>query len=177
MKDILTNISPEQAAGILKQLWDKGDVFRKAILAEAENMLTTVEVNEVAQDVLFNLDFIDVHELWDRSGPGRDGYTSTEEMAMEMVEDELSPFNDQIDRYHNLKMYELEKIYCMGVLKGLYLFEKEGDSEFRDWATDIPGECYRSLLETWQDRVLSQHHKDEMDDFLKTACPDWANPT
>jgi len=71
------------------------------------------------------LDSIDVRELWDRSGSHSDGYTSPEDMAMEMVEEELDPFSDQIVRYHNLGLHEEEKLYCMGVLKGLYRFEKE----------------------------------------------------
>ncbi len=61
----------------------------------------------------------------------------------------------------------------MGVLKGLYIYEKESKSEFKDWATDIPGECFNSVLDNWRDRVLKNDHIIEMDSFLKEVCPDW----
>ena len=173
MKDILLNISPEQAHSILEKLWDRGGDIQKTIHIEAENILLSVDIDDVAHDVFFALDFIDVHELWDRSGANRDGYISPEEMAMEMIEDELSQFCDQIENYHNLEMYEEERIYCMGVLKGLYIYEKESKSEFKDWATDIPGECFNSILDNWQGRVLKDGHILEMDSFLKEVCPDW----
>lgn len=174
MKDILANISVEQAAEILERLWDRGGDFRRTIMAEVEKILCGVDVDEVAQDVLFTLDSIDAHELWDRSGPNRDGYSSPDEMAMEMVEEQLSPFLDQIENYHRLEMNIEETLYCMGVLKGLYLYEKGGNSEFREWATDIPGECFGIVLTTWRRRERNGKRKRDMDDFLREACPDWA---
>ena len=86
MKNILASLSNEQAAIILKQLWDHGGDIRKSILAEAEKILCSVDVDEIARDILFTLDLIDVHKLWDRSGYSHDEYTSPEEMAYEMVE-------------------------------------------------------------------------------------------
>ena len=173
MKNILSNISPEQAHCILERLWDKGGDIQKTIQIEAEQILVDVDADDVAQDVFFALDCIDVHELWDRSGANRDGYISSEEMAMDMIEDELSQFCDQIDNYHKLEMYEEEKIYCMGVLKGLYIFEKDSKSEFKDWATDIPGECFTSIIDNWRGQVTKKAHLKEMDNFITEICPNW----
>jgi len=174
MKNILASLSNEQAAIILKQLWDKGGDIRNSILAEAEKILCSVDVDEIARDILFTLDLIDVHKLWDRSGYSHDEYTSPEEMAYEMVEEELSPYLNQIDTYHKLEMYNEEKLYCMGVLGGLYLYQKEAKSEFRNWAVDIPVELFRSVLERWRKRTRGRQQKSEMDDFLWATCPDWA---
>ena len=110
-------------------LGKRSDV-REIIVHEAERLLGSVDLDEIAEDVFFALESIDVHELWDRSGSHSDGYTSPEDMAMEMVEEELDSFSDQIVRYHNLGLHDEEKLYCMGVLKGLYRFEKEAKSEF-----------------------------------------------
>ena len=68
-----------------------------------------------------------------RSGRSRDGYTSPDEAAAEMIEAELQPFCDQFERYQELGMPEQELAYCMGVIFGLYRFERESESEFRDW--------------------------------------------
>jgi len=174
MKNILASLSNEQAAIILKQLWDHGGDIRKSILAEAEKILCSVDVDEIARDILFTLDLIDVHKLWDRPGYSHDEYTSPEEMAYEMVEEELSPYLNQIDTYHKLGMHNEEKLYCMGVLKGLYFYKKEAKSEFRNWAVDIPVELFGSLLERWRKRTRAHQQKSEMDDFLRATCPDWA---
>jgi hypothetical protein len=41
-----------------------------------------------------------------RSGRSRDGYTSPDEAAAEMIEAELQPFCDQFERYQELGMAE-----------------------------------------------------------------------
>lgn len=174
LKDILANITPDQAAQILKVLWEKRGAAREIIIREAERLLVPVDPDEIAEDVFFVLESIDVHELWDRSGSHSDGYTSPEDMAMEMVEEELDSFSDQIARYHNLGLHEEEKLYCMGVLKGLYKFEKEAKSEFRDWASDVAGECFEFVLKNWQKQKGNELFTGEMGEFIEVNCPKWA---
>ena len=69
--------------------------------------------------------------------------------AAEMIEAELLPFCEQLERYRELGMPEQESAYCRGVIFGLYRFERESKSEFRDWSVDIPAECARDLLDQW----------------------------
>jgi len=174
LKDILANITSDQAVHILKALWEKRSDVREIIVNEAEKLLGSVDPDEVAEDVFFALEAIDVHELWDRSGSHSDGYTSPEDMAMEMVEEELNSFSDQIVRYHNLGLPEEEKLFCMGVLKGLYRFDKEAKSEFRDWASDVAGECFGFVLKNWQKQKGNERFTEEMDEFIEVTCPKWA---
>ena len=174
LKSILDNITSDQAVQILKALWEKRSDLRTTIVKEAESLLGSVDPDEIAEDLFFALESIDVHELWDRSGSHSDGYTSPEDMAMEMVEEELAPFSDQIERYHNLGQHEEEKLYCMGVLKGLYRFDKEARSEFRDWASDVAGECFQFILNNWEKQKGNECFAGEMDEFIKVTCPKWA---
>ena len=174
LKSILDNITSDQAVHILKALWEKRSDLRETIVQEAERLLEPVDSDAIAEDVFFALDSIDVHELWDRSGSHRDGYTSPEDMAMEMVEEELVSFTDQIMRYHNLGLREEEKLFCMGVLQGLYRFDKEAKSEFRNWASDVAGECFEFVLKNWQKQKGNEHFAGEMDEFIKVTCPKWA---
>jgi len=127
LKDILANITSDQAVQILKTLWEKRSDVREIIVSEAERLLVPVDPDEIAEDVFFILESIDVHELWDRSGSHRDGYTSSEDMAMEMVEEELDSFSDEIVRYHNLGLHEEEKLYCMEFSKD-FTGSKKGQS-------------------------------------------------
>jgi len=85
-----------------------------------------------ADEVSVVLDSIDVQDCWDRSGSSRDDYTSPDEAAAEIIEEELQPFFDQVERYHELGMPEQEGAYCMGVIFGIYRYEQESKSEFRE---------------------------------------------
>jgi len=61
----------------------------------------------------------------------------------------------------------------MGVLKGIYMYEHDSNSEFKDWATDIPGECFRELLDKWKKHSL------KCPDFLpgtSNTCVGLPNP-
>jgi hypothetical protein len=71
-------------------------------------------------------------------------------------------------------LHEEEKLYCMGVLKGLYRFDKEAKSEFRDWASDAAGECFEFVLKKWQKQKGNERFAGEMDEFIKVTCPKWA---
>ena len=174
LKDILANITSDQAVHILKALWEKRSDVRELIANEAEKLLGPVDPDEIAEALFFSLESIDVHELWERSGSHSDGYTSPEDMAMEMVEEELDQFSDQIMRYHNLGLYEEEKLFCMGVLKGLYRFDKEAKSEFREWASDVAGECFEFVLKNWQKQKGNERFTNEMGKFIKATCLKWA---
>jgi len=95
-------------------------------------------------------------------------------MAYEMVEEALDPFEKEVHRLFDLGMEQEATLSCMGVLKGRYKYEHESESEFKDWASDVPGECYDHLLREW--RKLNKSRKDDkdMDSFLERECSNWA---
>ncbi len=117
---------------------------------------------------------IDVHELWDRSGSNSYGeYTSPEDMAYEMVEDVLESYNREIFRLLDLKMYMEATKYCKGVLKGIHRFDNESSSEFKDWAIDIPGECFSYLEEEFNKRCQNAESLKLLSQFIKKNCSEW----
>jgi hypothetical protein len=150
--DLISKLSAEQAARIVERLSQEGGEIGKAVAREAVNVLTEIELDEIADDVFFALDSIDVEECWDRSGRTRDGYVSSDEAADEIIEAELHRFFEQIERYHELDMPDQEATYCMGVLSGIYRYERESQSEFKAWCVDIPDERARQSLREWQKR-------------------------
>src|SRR5438128_5668073 len=104
------------------------------------NVLTGFDLDETAEEVFLILDSIDVQDCWDRSGGSRDGYTSPDEAAAQIMEEELQPFFDQVVQYHELGMPEQEATYCMGVILGIYRYERVSKSEFREWSVDVAAE-------------------------------------
>ena len=172
--DIFNKISPSEALGILKQIAKTDKKLKKRIVELAEDLFRNVDVETVCDDVFDALDGIDVHELWDRAGPKTDGYTSPEDMAVEMFEEALEPFLQELYRLFDLKMHQEAKLYCMGILKGIYQYEEDSGSEFKDWATDVPGESYGYVLNEWKKRNSNKRDKKEMKDFISNECPNWS---
>jgi hypothetical protein len=172
--DIFNKISPDEALEILKQIAKTDKKLKTRIIELAEDLLRNVDVEAVSDDVFGALDGIDVHELWDRAGPRTDGYTSPEDMAVEMLEEALEPFLQELYRLFDLKMHQESKFYCMGILNGIYQYEEDSGSEFKDWATDVPGECFGYLLGEWKKRCNNIKDKKEMKNFISDECSNWS---
>jgi hypothetical protein len=173
--NIIDKISPEQALEILRCLAKNSPTIKKQIEREMEEVLKEVDVEEICEEVYSALDGIEVEELWDRSGPSRHGYSEPEDMAIEMMEEELEPFNKEVFRYFDLGMANEAKLYCMGVLKGIYQYEQISESKFKGWAADIPGECFGYLLDEWRKRSGNVNDHKEMGEFITKECGKWAN--
>jgi hypothetical protein len=174
MTDILDKLTGDQALIIVRSLAAKGGAISEAVLAAAKDVLMTVDIEDVGDDVYFALDLIDVEDLWDRAGSSRDGYMDEVEAATELLEDEFEPFFDQVDRYHELDMRGQERDYCMGVVLGAYRYVKESNSEFRNWCEDLPVECVGELLDRWRTRTPDLSFRASMNDFIRARCPGWA---
>jgi len=144
--DIFNKITPEEALEILKHIAKTDNKIKRKIIDLADDLFRDVNIEEICENVYCELDRIDVHELWDRAGSRSDGYTSPEDMAVEMFEEALEPFHQELLRLFDLNMRQEAKLYCMGILKGIYRYEEDSGSEFKDWATDVPGECFGYLL-------------------------------
>ena len=172
MVDLIRELTPEQALEVVRRLSGKDAQIREAVLREAMSVLEIIDLTEIAEDVFGVLDILDVHDLWDKSGAQRDGYFPPEEVAAEMIEEELDPYIEQVRKYLRLGMLIQARTYCMGVLYGIYQFDRESKSEFRQWAEDIPLECFRSLLGDWK-KDNENCIGAEMNEFLRGSCSDW----
>jgi hypothetical protein len=174
MDDMIRKLTGEQALKIVERLRRKGGKLQEAVLTETMNVLTEIDLDETADEVVAVLEFIDVQDCWDRSGGSRYGYTSPDEAATEIIEEKLQPFMDQIERYHEMGLPEQEAVYCMGVIFGIYRYEREAESEFKQWSEDIPAECGHLLLDKWRGRNPDGARINAMHEFIRTRCPDWA---
>ncbi len=174
MDDVISKLTAGQALQIVERLGRRGGKIREAVLAEAMSVLSAIDLDETADAVFTVLGSIDVQDCWDRSGGSRDGYTSPDEAAAEIIDEELRPFLDQVDRYHEMGMREQEAVYCMGVLLGLYRYERESKSEFSEVSVDIPAECGGDLLGKWRQRNRGKTGISAMHAFVRERCPGWA---
>ena len=136
------------------------------------NQVRRVEISEIADEVFSDLDFLDVEELWDRSGAHRDGYTDTGDVALEMIEEVIEPRLKSMQRLHSLGMLQEEMRYCMGVISGLHMFENEATTEFKDWSVDMPGELASDIHMEWKRSCHSSDLLTEMEKFEKVGYAD-----
>src|SRR5713226_5176088 len=142
MNDVTGKITSEQALLIVERLCRKGGDVRDAIMAEAISLLSEFSLDEVTDEVFDALDLVDIQDCWDLAGGpaggSQDGRAPPGDAAIDIIEDELQPFFDQVERYHALGMIKQEATYCMAVLLGIYRFERESESEIKQLAEDLP---------------------------------------
>ncbi|MFI5461729.1 MAG: hypothetical protein ACHRXM_40610 [Isosphaerales bacterium] len=174
MDDVVSKLTPDQALKIVERLSQKGSKIREVVLAEAIGVLTEIDLDGTADEVFVALDSIDVQDCWDHSGGSRDGYTSPDEAAAQIIDQELQPFLDQVERYNELGMLEQEAACCAGVILGIYRYERESKLEFRAWSADVSSECAGLLLDSWQKRTRERARINAMHKFVRERCPEWA---
>jgi hypothetical protein len=171
--DPIRKLTAAQALELVERLSRRGGELKEAVIAGAMNLLAEVDIDETADEVFAALDSIDVQDCWDRSGSSRDGYTSPDEAATELIEEELQPFVDQVERYHQLGMPEQEALYCIGVIIGLYRYDRQSKTGFREWSEDIAGDCAGCLLHEWRQRNPAEAGINAMRELLVERCPEW----
>jgi hypothetical protein len=171
MDPMLESLTDQQKTQLIQRLYERDEGMRQALLEEAGHVLTDIDPDEIAEDAFFVLDLIDVETLWDKSGPGRKGYVSPDDQALNMIEEELEPFVSQVWQYLQLDMPTEAKTYMQGILLGLYRFDRESNSEFRSWASDIPRELFDLLKDKWRKKVNKSELVQEMNDFCRQRCP------
>lgn len=169
----LKSITGADALAILEILAGRNENLAQEIDAVAKELLSQVEMEEVAANVQMELEFLHIEDVWDRSGAKRDGYVDPGDAAWEMFEEALGPFQSEMDKYKQLSMLKEAELTCQGILKGIYSFDKESSTEYKQWAVDAPGEYFRVILNDWK-KLQSRPPVLIMQKFLEAHCPDWA---
>jgi hypothetical protein len=75
---------------------------------------------------------------------------SPEKAAAQILDEELQPFLDHVERYDELGMFEQEADCCAGAILGIYRYEREAESEFKAWSGNVASDCIGLLLVNWQ---------------------------
>jgi hypothetical protein len=173
--DILETITAADALAILRRLVERDAQMAKQIEDVAIEIFSDVDIDSVASEVLWELESLNVEDVWDCSGSTRDGYVDPGDAAWRMFEDALLPFQEQAEKYMQLSMNQEAKLVCMGILKGIYDFHKESESEYKDWAVDAPAEYFHAVLHDWQKSTNKRSDLAEMKRFTEKNCPAWTS--
>jgi hypothetical protein len=115
--------------------------------ALALNLITAVDLEAVAEEVVWAFQGFDQEEIWDRSGGDRHGgYTEPAEAAGEICEERFEPLMARLERLLAMGQMEAALAQVKGLLLGLYRLEAELPPD----AEDFPSEtgAFR-VLEAW----------------------------
>jgi len=77
---------------------------------------------------------------------------------------------------HSLCLAALPVVHClcMGSLLGLYKFERESTSEFKDWALDAPISFAWVVLDVWKTGSPGQSDLEALKTFIEDRLDGWS---
>lgn len=107
--NILDKINADDGLAILKRLAKEDTSLLKRIEHAALEYFKEVEVEDIDDEVFWELDSLEVEDVWDQSGSTRYGYIDPYEKAWEMFEDAIEPYLDKLRKCQDLKMDEEAK--------------------------------------------------------------------
>ena len=126
-----------------------------------------VNSDDIKADVYYKLDMLSLDDIGSRSGRTRHGYVDPYDAAWEMFEEALYPFIDEMKKNQQRKLPAVAKSHCIGIIKGLWSYEKDSISDFKDWVTDAPGEYVYTVIDEWKKGSPSDDDIAEIMSFVK----------
>jgi len=176
MKDsheIIEHLSPTDALSILRTLANSDEKLARRIAEIAMAHLSEVDPEEVAAVLYEELNFPDVEEVWDRAGPTRHGYMDPSEAVYGMVEEVIEPYLEELKKYQELGMNTEANRMCMGLLLGLYRFDHESASEFKDWAPYAPSNFAWAVVDAWKAGAPNRADVKALKAFIEDELGGW----
>jgi hypothetical protein len=171
--EIIDQLLPGDALAVLKTLARDDERLAARIAEIATARLGAVDPEEVAFELYGELEFLEVEEVWDRAGPTRHGYVDPGEAADEMVGEIIEPYLEELKRLQALGMSAQANQMCMGLLLGLYKFEDESTSKFKDWAPDTPSGYAWAVVNAWKAGAPSKADVAAVKAFIEDELGGW----
>ena len=169
---LLSLITPEDAKMILKKLILEDPGIAMQVKRIADEMLKEVNIDDVAEEIFYSLNSIEIEEIWDRSGSTRHGYVDPSDEAWDVFGETLEPYQSELKKLQSLSLNKEAMTYCKGILKGIWKFQKESTCEYADWCEDAPQEYFHRVLDEWKKDCKNETQLREMDAFVKNSFPE-----
>lgn len=174
---LIGRLDGTEARSVLRSLNRRDDELATELAQEAIRQITDEDTNaqKIADNVSAALSTVPVEEVWDRAGETRWGeYVEPGEAAAKLVREELQPYEESMERYLELSMQQQANAYCKGLLKGLYQFGDESNSEFIDWAPAVPRINFDRIRDNWEAACDDPEDVEEIATFVEETAPEWA---
>lgn len=136
--------------------------------------LSGVDAEEVTGALLDDLEGLEPEDIWERAGATCDGYVDTGEAADKIIQELLTPYLEEMDKYQKTGLSWDAWQMCKGLLLGFYEFEYKSKTEFKNWATDAPLAFAEETLITWIEKNPSVENRRKMRAFIEKETPRWS---
>lgn len=137
---VLDNLKPDEAATVLRVFLEKHPDLRKEVEALVKSIIGDVSIEDVADEVEDAVRSLDLDDLSSRAGRHRDGYVEPSQAAVDLVEEAVMPFIEDIKRRAEAGQQAAALNTCVGVVLGLYRLRNRDGDPFLGWAADSPDE-------------------------------------
>lgn len=171
--EVIKQLSPQDALSVLRALIDRDERIATLAAEIAVEQLSSIDPEAIAFELYDQLDALEVEEVWDRAGPTRHGYVDPGEAADQMVDEIVEPYLDRLKRFHALGMNAQANQLCKGLLWGLYRFERESTSGFKDWAPDASIGFAWAVLDAWKEGSPSKSDIQILEAFVENRLGGW----
>ena len=148
-RPLLERLKPGEAAAVLRRLLAVHPDLSSEAEEIARSLLHEVNYEEVAAEIEDEIRALDYEDLNARAGSHEWGYVEPSEAAVEILEETVEPFLEDLKRHLELGLEAEALEICKGLVLGCYrLSEREG-GDVLGWAPDFPGEAAGNALEVW----------------------------
>lgn len=185
-RSLVDALDATEAKRLLGSLLDARPELLAETAALADSQLGAVSMEDVADDVAFALEELQVEDIWERSGTQSDGsYVEPIEAAWTVVEEAAAPFVEDLRRRILLGREEEALAICQGALLGLYrVSQASGEREdgfLEGHAPDSIKGAARLVVEAWKKGAArarsgwARRARDwsAMQEFVSEALPEW----
>lgn len=136
----LDQLKGNEAVAVLRILLEKRPALRKEVEALAKSVIGDVSTEDVADQVEGAVRSLDLDDLDSRAGRHRDGYVEPSQAAVDLIEEAVMPFIEDMTRRAEAGQAEAALRSCVGIVLGLYRLRDQHGDEFLGWAVDSPDE-------------------------------------
>jgi len=167
----LERLSTNESASLWSQMLKRHPELRAEAEVLALEMITKVNSEGVAEDVVFALEDIQQEDIWGRSGSDQyGGYVDPGEAAYELCEEALDPFLEELKRLLTMGLEAPALAQVQGMLLGLHALEGKLLADAEEYPGD--GGIY-GVLGTWVEASPASAD-DALLAWVDQELPDWA---
>jgi len=149
MVRFVRDLSPGEASRVLNSILEAiPDITEKAYSVALE-VACEVDADDVMFDVFFALDSLTVDVLNGRAGSTRYGYVEAAQAAVEIFNETVDPFVDEMIRNRGRGLLFVTKTHCIGIVKGLLKYIGESGSDFKEWVLCDAREYVYTVVAEW----------------------------
>jgi len=116
----------------------------------AIKVAANVDPDMICDGVYTYMSMLHYDDLNGRAESTQYGYVSPDEAAWELIEEMMTPFVADIAKNRMRGLPEAAKACCIGIVKGLRMYDEDPDSEFGGWAEDLIGDFINTVVEEWK---------------------------